>query len=107
MSEPTTVSINFFNEEFIITCNPDEQASLQEAIDTFEQQMRDIRVSGKHRDPKRIALMIALNTIAENMNLKHEVKSQNTQLQHVSDRTKNINNQIESELFQQESLIES
>ena len=62
MSADTTgLQISIMGREFRVACEPDEQKSLQEAVDYLNRKMQDIKDQGKINGLDRIAIMAALN----------------------------------------------
>jgi cell division protein ZapA len=60
-ADPTGMQINIMGREFRVACAPDEQKSLQEAVDYLNRKMQDIKDQGKINGLDRIAIMAALN----------------------------------------------
>ncbi len=88
------VSIKILGKDYRIACSEDEQETLRQAADELDNQMREIRDSGKVHGADRIAVMAALN-------LTHELRqaqSQNTspsnylsgQLTHLRHKIENV-----------------
>lgn len=61
--EPVTVRI--LDREYRVMCAPEERRSLMEAALYLDQQMREIRDSGKVMAVEKIAVMCALNLADE------------------------------------------
>jgi cell division protein ZapA len=61
MSEPTTVSVKILDKEYQVSCQQDEVEALAASARYLDQQMRQIRESGKVFGLDRIAVMAALN----------------------------------------------
>jgi cell division protein ZapA len=61
MSEPTTVSVKILDKEYQVSCRQDEIDALTASARYLDQQMRQIRESGKVFGLDRIAVMAALN----------------------------------------------
>ena len=55
------MQINIMGREFRVACTPDEQKSLQEAVDYLNHKMQQIKDQGKINGIDRIAIMAALN----------------------------------------------
>ena len=60
-ADPTGMQISIMGREFRVACAPDEQKSLQEAVDYLNRKMQDIKDQGKINGLDRIAIMAALN----------------------------------------------
>ncbi len=61
------VTLHILNKEYKIACPADEQDELLASAQLLDQQMRELRDSGKVIGPDRIAVVAALN-------LAHELK---------------------------------
>jgi len=68
--EPPGMDISILGREFRVACTPDEQQGLLKAVSYLDQNMREIRDSGKVIGVERIAIMAALN-------FAHELLSMN------------------------------
>jgi cell division protein ZapA len=55
------MQINIMGREFRVACAPQEQKSLQEAVDYLNRKMAEIKDQGKISGIERIAIMAALN----------------------------------------------
>lgn len=55
------MQISIMGREFRVACAPEEQKSLQEAVDFLNKKMQDIKDQGKINGLDRIAIMAALN----------------------------------------------
>ena len=76
MSEkPIPVTIKILDKEYLIACQPDEQATLLESARHLDQKMREIRDGGKIIGTDRIAVMAALNISHELLEQKRDAKS--------------------------------
>ena len=60
-AEPPGMQISIMGREFRVACEPDEQKSLQEAVDYLNRKMQEIKDQGKINGIDRIAIMAALN----------------------------------------------
>ena len=60
-ADPPGMQISIMGREFRVACAPDEQKSLQEAVDYLNRKMQDIKDQGKINGLDRIAIMAALN----------------------------------------------
>ena len=70
MSEATTVSVNILGKEYQVSCPDDEVDALTSAARFLDDQMNEIRSSGKVVGLDRIAVMAALNITHELLNGK-------------------------------------
>ena len=55
------LQINIMGREFRVACAPEEQKSLQDAVDYLNSKMQEIKDQGKVNGLDRIAIMAALN----------------------------------------------
>jgi cell division protein ZapA len=69
-ADPTGLQISIMGREFRVACGPDEQKSLQEAVDYLNRKMQDIKDQGKINGLDRIAIMAALNISHEFLNTR-------------------------------------
>ena len=69
-SEPVTVRI--LEREYRVMCKPDERRALMESALFLDQQMREIRDSGRVSSMEKIAVMCALNLSEEILRLRQE-----------------------------------
>jgi cell division protein ZapA len=61
MSQPNSVTVTILGKEYQVACPPEQQAELIISAKYLDQQMRNIRNSGKVVGGERIAVMAALN----------------------------------------------
>jgi len=64
-ARPTTVSVKILDKEYQVSCPEDEIDALTASARYLDQQMRQIRESGKVIGSDRIAVMAALNIAHE------------------------------------------
>lgn len=60
-ADPTGLQISIMGREFRVACAPEEQKSLQEAVEYLNRKMQEIKDQGKVNGLDRIAIMAALN----------------------------------------------
>lgn len=75
MSDTTTVSVKILDKEYQVACHQDEVDALTSSARYLDQQMRQIRESGKVFGLDRIAVMTALNLAHELLEKRHAVES--------------------------------
>lgn len=75
MSETTTVSVKILDKEYQVSCRQDEVDALTASARFLDQQMRQIRESGKVFGLDRIAVMAALNLANELLQKRDAVDS--------------------------------
>lgn len=64
-SQLEPISVRILDREYRVMCSPEERRSLMEAALFLDQQMREIRDSGKVMSVEKIAVMCALNLADE------------------------------------------
>ena len=69
-AEPASMQISIMGRDFRVACAPDEQQSLQEAVDFLNRKMQEIKDQGKINGLDRIAIMAALNISHEFLTAK-------------------------------------
>lgn len=69
-AEPAGMQISIMGRDFRVACAPDEQKSLQEAVDFLNGKMQAIKDQGKINGLDRIAIMAALNISHEFLSSK-------------------------------------
>ncbi|MCG6862301.1 MAG: cell division protein ZapA [Chromatiaceae bacterium] len=69
--EPIAVAVRILDKEYRVSCAPDEQAGLRESARMLDQQMREIRQTGRVIGVDRIAVMAALNIAYELIKIQH------------------------------------
>ncbi len=80
MSNVTTASVKILDKEYQVSCPQDEVDALTASARYLDQQMRQIRESGKVFGLDRIAVMAALNLANELLQKRHAVQD----LEHAS-----------------------
>ncbi|NEZ03234.1 cell division protein ZapA [Wenzhouxiangella sp. XN201] len=74
MSEsPEPVTVRIVDREYRVMCTPDQRRTLMESALFLDQQMREIRDSGKVSSMDKIAVMAALNLAEEVLRLRQNV----------------------------------
>ena len=69
-ADATGMQISIMGREFRVACEPDEQKSLQEAVEYLNRKMQEIKDQGKINGLDRIAIMAALNISHEFLTAK-------------------------------------
>jgi cell division protein ZapA len=91
MSESTTVSVKILDKEYQVSCQQDEVDALTASARYLDQQMRNIRESGKVFGLDRIAVMAALNLANELLQKRHSVEEvQRESQQHLRHLTERV-----------------
>jgi len=90
MSEPTTVTVKILDKEYQVSCPQDEVEALTSSARYLDQQMRQIRETGKVFGIDRIAVMAALNLaneLLQNRQVLGSLQSEaNGRARHLTDR---------------------
>jgi len=90
MSEPTTVTVKILDKEYQVSCPQDEVEALTSSARYLDQQMRQIRETGKVFGIDRIAVMAALNLaneLLQNRQVLNSIQSEaNGRARHLTDR---------------------
>jgi cell division protein ZapA len=90
MSDTTTVSVKILDKEYQVSCKQDEVDALTASARHVDQQMRQIRESGKVFGLDRIAVMTALNLANEMLQKHHTVndvqREADVMVRHLTDR---------------------
>lgn len=90
MSDTTTVSVKILDKEYQVSCRHDEVDALTASARYVDQQMRQIRESGKVFGLDRIAVMTALNLANELLQKRSAVdgvqREASGMVRHLTDR---------------------
>lgn len=70
---PEPVTVRIVDREYRVVCSPDQRRTLMESALFLDQQMREIRDSGKVSSMDKIAVMAALNLAEEVLRLRQSV----------------------------------
>jgi cell division protein ZapA len=100
-AEPPGMQISIMGRDFRVACAPEEQKSLQEAVDYLNRKMVEIRDQGKINGLDRIAIMAALN-------ISHEFLSArvgNFDVSEFKRRMNHIETTIDQAMADQEKLF--
>ena len=98
MSEATTVSVNILGKEYQVSCPDDEVDALTSAARFLDDQMNEIRGSGKVVGLDRIAVMAALNITHELLNGKSARAATDDA---INDRISSLTEKVTTALAQQ------
>jgi cell division protein ZapA len=69
---PEPITVRILDREYRVMCQPEQRRSLMESALFLDQQMREIRNSGKVSSNEKIAVMVALNMSEELLKLRQE-----------------------------------
>ncbi|KAF3978109.1 MAG: cell division protein ZapA [Methylococcales symbiont of Iophon sp. n. MRB-2018] len=95
-TNPQPVSINILGKDYRVTCAVDEEETLIRSAQKLDQQMREIRASGKVNGTDRIAVMAALNLTNE-LHLAQRNKT-TAPISSISSKLANLRHKIEKAL---------
>ena len=95
VAEPVTVRI--LEREYRVACTPAERRALMESALFVDQQMRDIRDSGRVSSMDKIAVMCALNLAEELLRLRQDL----------AERGEKIDRRIEDLVTQLDQIVGS
>jgi cell division protein ZapA len=90
-----TVQVNILEKDYQIACPPEQQAALLNAARYLDEQMRNIRSTGKVIGLERIAVMAALNIthrFLDNESAEHASESE------ADEKLRRINHRLEDAL---------
>lgn len=102
MTRTPTVTVEILDKQYQVACQPEQELELIAAAKKLDQQMRDIRATGKVIGLERVAIMAALNLSHEVINLQEGKSPQN--LSGHEDRIADINSQLDDALYQLRQL---
>jgi len=98
MSRVPTVTVEILDKEYQVACPPDQEQALSAAAQHLDQQMRDIRATGKVIGLERVAIMAALNLSHELLALRAGGDSK--RLDDHEERLKALNSHLDENLYQ-------
>jgi cell division protein ZapA len=95
MTNQKPVAINILGKDYRVTCAEDEEETLLRSAQELDEQMREIRDSGKVNGTDRIAVMAALNLTNE----LHLAQRKGTMpISNISSKLTNLRHKIENVL---------
>ena len=100
-SQPTTVSVKILDKEYQVSCPAEEVDALTSSARYLDQQMREIRESGKVFGMDRIAVMAALNIANEFLSSRHTAQSSQG---HIDGRIQQLTDRLNQVLAEQKQL---
>lgn len=77
---PEPVTVRIVDREYRVMCTPDQRRTLMESALFLDQQMREIRDSGKVSSMDKIAVMAALNLAEEVLKLRQQMHERRDQI---------------------------
>ena len=77
---PEPVTVRIVDREYRVMCTPEQRRTLMESALFLDQQMREIRDSGKISSMDKIAVMAALNLAEEVLKLRHQMHERRDQV---------------------------
>lgn len=97
-----TVFVNILDKDYQVACPPEQQEGLKQAAKHLDEQMRQIRQSGKVIGVDRISVMAALNLSYEALQLKTDKAADTKESESSSIETldvlKKLNNKADAAL---------
>ncbi len=87
------VKLSILGREFFVSCSDDQRESLDRAANHLDEQMRQIRDSGKVMGMERCAIMAALNMSYELLDLRSDasdVSERNERLRAISEKIDSV-----------------
>lgn len=87
---PGPVKVTILDREYFVACHDDERANLLESAAYLNEQMREIRDSGKIVGIDRIAVMAALNITHEML----EARRNTGKIEAVSERLRRLSRRV-------------
>ena len=87
MSKPSGVTISLLDKQYQIACPENEREELVTSARYLDQQMRNIKASGKVVGLDRIAIMAALNISHELLKTSRNLKAQDNEASGIVDGT--------------------
>ncbi|MDB6096249.1 MAG: cell division protein ZapA [Francisellaceae bacterium] len=96
ITQPPGVSVKILSKEFQVACPKGSEAQLFDAAQYLDNQMREIRNTGKVIGTERIAVMAALNIAHELLSYRQQ---KDNYVQHLSDKLQNLQNKIDNALI--------
>ncbi len=101
MADTTTVSVKILDKEYQVSCRIDEVDALTASARYLDQQMRQIRESGKVFGLDRIAVMTALNLANELLQKRNAVEEATRETQV---KVKQLNERVGEALAEHKQL---
>lgn len=102
MTRVPTVTVEILDKEYQVACPPDQEQALHAAARYLDQQMRDIRATGKVIGLERVAIMTALNLSHEVLGLRGG--SEVMRLENHEERIRSLNSRLDEALYQLRQL---
>ncbi|HET8700049.1 MAG TPA: cell division protein ZapA [Nitrococcus sp.] len=96
---PGPVKVTLLDREYFIACRDDERANLLESVAYLNEQMREIRDSGKIVGMDRIAVMAALNITHEML----EARRNAGKIEDMSERLRRLSRRVADVLGTEEA----
>ncbi|RFF26619.1 MULTISPECIES: cell division protein ZapA [unclassified Wenzhouxiangella] len=94
---PEPVTVRIVDREYRVMCTPDQRRTLMESALFLDQQMREIRDSGKVSSMDKIAVMAALNLAEEVLKLRQQMHDRRDQ---VDSRVRDLADRLDRALEQ-------
>jgi cell division protein ZapA len=92
---PEPVTVRIVDREYRVMCTPEQRRTLMESALFLDQQMREIRDSGKVSSMDKIAVMAALNLAEEVLKLRNDMQERRD---HVDARVSDLADRLDRAL---------
>ena len=102
MNRTNTVTVDILDKEYQVACPAEEESALLSAARYLDQNMRDIRSTGKVIGLERVAIMAALNISHELLSLKTNGSAAENDKEQA--RLSALNSQLDEVLYQLRQL---
>ena len=89
-----TVSVNILGRDYQVNCPPEERQALERAARHLDEQMREIRNTGKIVGSERIAVMAALNLSHELLDLDRKSDETERVVKRLDERIERVLNEV-------------
>lgn len=89
-----TVSVNILGRDYQVNCPPEERQALERAARHLDEQMREIRNTGKIVGSERIAVMAALNLSHELLDLDRNRDETERVVKRLDERIERVLNEV-------------
>lgn len=98
-TDPSTAIVNILDKDYQVVCPPEQKEELEAAASYLDEQMRQIRATGKVVGLERIAVMAALNISHELIQCQRKAPKAGAKPQGKdADTLKKLNNKLDNAL---------
>ncbi len=96
------LEITILDRTYRVSCQPDQQALLQEAAQELDRRMREVRTQSEGVGPERAAIMVGLNATYDMLEQK---SASSWDIGEVRRRIKSLEERLDRCFFEQDSLF--